>query len=62
MCETRGEDTAAGVIFGGLVGTIGGFIVGSFDKSERWVSLQPRAKVSVTPTSRGVALRLGRAF
>ncbi len=63
FCETRGEDTVAGAIVGGVTGAlIGWFIVGSFDKSERWVPLRSPTKVSISPASRGVALRLSRAF
>lgn len=57
FCDTRGFDAAAGALSGGLVGTlVGAFIVGGFDKTERWVPLRKIASVRLRPMSGGLAL------
>ena len=57
LCDTRGLDTFAGAVTGGLIGTlVGAFIVGSTDKTERWVPLKKTASFRVTPIVGGLAL------
>lgn len=57
FCDTRGFDTAAGAVTGGLLGTlVGAFIVGSTDKTERWVPLKKTVSFRVAPMVGGLAL------
>lgn len=63
MCETRSGDALAGGIAGGLVGTlVGAFIVGSFDKSERWIPLKKSARVSIVPAAGGMRVAFSHSF
>jgi hypothetical protein len=63
FCETRRSDTLAGGILGGLAGTlVGAFVVGSLDKTERWVPLRQPVKVSLVPTKNGAVLAFSRSF
>lgn len=63
FCETRSGDTVGGGVFFGLVGTlVGAFIVGSFDKTERWVPLRKTAHVFLAPGSGGLRVGLSRSF
>jgi hypothetical protein len=57
ICETRGGDAVAGALFGGVVGTIvGAFIVGSFDATERWVTIKDSGRLSIAPSNGRLAL------
>ena len=63
FCETRRGDAVAGSLFFGTVGTlVGAFIVGSHDKTERWVPLRKTASFRITPASGGVALAMSAHF
>jgi hypothetical protein len=63
FCETRSGDTAAGALLGGLAGTfIGAFVVGSLDRTERWIPLRKTAHVFVAPGSGGLRVGLSRYF
>jgi len=63
FCDTRGTDTVAGAIAGGLFGTlIGAFIVGSYDKTERWVPLRKTASFRVVPSRNGLQLAMSARF
>ncbi len=63
FCDTRGFDAAAGALSGGLVGTlVGAFIVGSFDKTERWVPLRKTASIQIAPMHGGMGVALSARF
>lgn len=63
FCDTRSTDTVAGAIAGGLLGTlIGAFIVGSNDKTERWVPLRKTASIRLIPNGAGVKLAMSASF
>ena len=63
FCDTRGSDTIAGGIAGGLAGTlIGAFIVGSYDKTERWVPLRKSASIRLIPAAGGATLAMSVRF
>jgi hypothetical protein len=56
--NSKTPDIIAGTFLGGIGGTLAGFIVGSLDKSERWVPLHNAHRFSVHPTAGGLALRM----
>lgn len=63
MCSSRGENTAGGGIAGGLIGSlVGAFVVGSMNKSERWVPLRKTASFRVMPSAGGARLSVSAAF
>jgi hypothetical protein len=63
FCETRSGDAIGGAVLGGLTGTlIGAFIVGSRDKTERWIPLRKTASIYVAPGSGGMNVGLSHAF
>jgi hypothetical protein len=63
FCATRGGDAIAGALAGGAVGTlVGAFIVGSGDKTERWVPLRKMAGIRLAPSGGGVKLAWSGAF
>jgi hypothetical protein len=63
FCETRSADTFAGGLAGGLVGTlIGAFVVGSFDKTERWIPLRRMARPFLGAGPAGIRVGLSRFF
>jgi len=63
FCETRSGDAIGGGVLGGLAGTvIGAFIVGSLDKTERWIPLRKTASIFIAPTRGGAQLALSAHF
>jgi len=62
LCDTRTSDALFGALFGGLTGTlVGAFIVGSLDKTERWIPLrQPR--LTFVPRAGGFRVALSADF
>lgn len=63
FCETRSGDAIAGAVLGGLTGTlVGAFIVGSRDKTERWVPLRKTASLKVIPGAGGATLAMSLRF
>jgi hypothetical protein len=62
LCDTRSSDAIAGALLGGLVGSVvGAFIVGTVDKTERWIPLRG-TKLGIAPAAGGIRLALSREF
>lgn len=62
FCDTRGQHIAEGALEGLTIGWPAGFIVGGFDKTERWMPLNKPTRLSLAPAARGARISYALRF